>query len=160
NPYQENISGYFDAIITKLIPEGNELVYSTYLGGSGSDYGHDITIDANGNSYITGRTYSTDFPTENPYQGNNSGGHDAFITKLTPEGNELVYSTYLGGSDSDYGHCITIDFNNSAYITGFTESTDFPTENPYQENISGYFDAIITKLIPEGNELVYSTYLG
>ncbi len=92
-----------DGFVTKLTPAGNALVYSTYLGGSGDDVGNGIAVDAAGSAYVTGWTDSTNFPTQSPYQAANRGDIDVFVTKLTPAGNALVYSTYLGGSGSDDG---------------------------------------------------------
>ncbi len=148
--------------MTKLTPAGNALVYSTYLGGSGYDYGYGIAVDAAGSAYVTGMTRSTNFPTQSPYQATYQGGvHDAFVTKLTPAGNALVYSTYLGGSGNDEGYGIAVDGAGSAYVTGYTGSTNFPTQSPYQATYQGgNRDAFVTKLTPAGNALVYSTYLG
>ncbi len=156
NPYQTD-QGDWDAFVTKLSASGNSLVYSTYLGGSGPDYGEGIAIDDDYCAYVTGRAESSDFPTQNPYQG--EGGDDAFVTKLSVSGNSLVYSTYLGGSSSDDGYGIAVDGSGCAYVTGQTFSTDFPTQNPYQTD-QGSYDAFVTKLSTSGNSLVYSTYLG
>ena len=147
-----------DAFVTKLNSSGNGLVYSTYLGGSGYDYGYAITVDASGNAYITGKTYSIDFPTEGEYQ-TNQGTSDAFVTKLNSSGNGLVYSTYLGGSDNDSGGDIAVDVSGNAYINGTTFSADFPAEGEYQP-YQGSSDVFVTKLNSSGNGLVYSTYLG
>ncbi|MFN4320021.1 MAG: SBBP repeat-containing protein, partial [Aquificaceae bacterium] len=98
------------------------LSYSTYLGGSGNDYGIGIAVDSTGSAYVTGYTYSTNFPTQNAYQGD-QGGADVFITKLSPQGNSLIYSTYLGGSDVDVGSGIAVDSSGAAYVTGYTYST-------------------------------------
>ena len=161
NPYQETIAGYADTFITKLSSSGSTLSYSTYLGGSGVDTGEGIAVDSSGNAYVTGYTYSSDFPTQNPYQGTIAGESDAFITKLSSPGNALSYSTYLGGSDLDEGHGIAVDGLGNAYVTGYTRSSDFPTQNPYQGTYGGGdYDAFITKLSSPGNALSYSTYLG
>jgi hypothetical protein len=139
------------------------LIYSTYLGGSGADYGQGIAVDSAGNAYVTGYTYSTDFPTVNPLQAANGGGgnNDAFVCKINPAGSALVYSTYLGGSGFDGGNGIAVDSAGDAYVTGWTGSSDFPTKNPLQRKFGGsYFDAFVAKLDPEGSALVYSTYLG
>jgi len=160
NPYQGTFQGSHDAFVTKLSSSGNSLVYSTYLGGGGSDNGYDIAVDASGMAYITGYTESTDFPTLNPYQVTNQGGRDAFVTKLNSSGNSLVYSTYIGGSGVESGFGIAVDASGMAYITGYTSSTDFPTLNPYQGTYQGFSDAFVTKLSSSGNSLVYSTYLG
>ena len=152
--------GSFDAFATKFSPTGSSISYSTYLGGSKSELGNAIAVDSSGNAYIIGTTESTDFPTNNAYQGTYGGEGDAFITKLSPTGNTLSYSTYLGGSYHDWGSSIAVDSSGSAYITGDTNSTDFPTTNAYQGTYGEDWDAFVTKLSPTGNTLSYSTYLG
>ncbi|MHA2254292.1 MAG: SBBP repeat-containing protein, partial [Candidatus Kariarchaeaceae archaeon] len=157
NAYQGKAGGY-DVFICKLNATGNGLVYSTFLGGGDTDSGVAIAIDDFGNTYITGNTLSTDFPTKNAYQ-TDQPGYDCFITKLSPLGSEIIYSTYLGGSVQDYGNSITVDNVGNAYITGWTTSNDFPTKNSIQlYNASA--DVFVTKLNTTGNGLVYSTYLG
>jgi hypothetical protein len=160
NPFQGTPNGYDDAFVTKFSPAGNTLLYSTYLGGSDFDYGFGIAVDINGSAYVTGYTFSINFPTKDPYQGTIKGSCDIFVTKLSTGGNTLLYSTYLGGSNSEYGHGIAVDSNGSAYVTGDTDSTDFPTKNPYQGTIKGWCDVFVTKLSPTDSCLVYSTYLG
>jgi hypothetical protein len=161
NPYQGTWDGHFeDAFVTKLSSSGETLSYSTYLGGSSWDRGKGIAVDSSGNAYVTGRTSSSDFPTQNPYQGTGAGDYDTFITKLSSSGSTLSYSTYLGGSDEDNGFGIAVDSSGNAYVTGWTESTDFPAKNPYQGTYGGYIDAFITKLSSSGSTLSYSTYLG
>ena len=167
NPFQATSSAGLDAFITKLSPSGSALVYSTHLGGSGADEGYGIAIDASGSAYVTGFTSSTDFPTQNPFQDTCAGNNDAFITKLSPSGGALVYSTCLGGSGNDEGYGIAIDGSGNACVTGSTNSRDFPTKTPYQEALGGdpeenrpESDVFITKLSPSGNALSYSTYLG
>ncbi len=137
------------------------LIYSTYLGGSATDYGASIAVDSAGNAYIIGHTGSTNFPTTNPLQPANAGSNDVFVAKVNPAGSALVYSTYLGGSSDDDGVGIAVDSTGNAYVTGFTASTDFPMMNPLQSNpsVNGY-DAFVAKLDPTGSALVYSTYLG
>ncbi len=160
NPYQGTTNGAGDIFVTKLAPGGDILLYSTYLGGSSDDSGIDIEVDSNGSAYVTGSTQSTNFPTKNPYQGTPNGDNDVFVTKLAPGGNTLLYSTYLGGNIYDCGSDIAVDRNGSAYVTGYTQSTNFPTKNPYQETLNGQNDVFVTKLAPGGNTLLYSTYLG
>jgi len=113
------------------------LSYSTYLGGSRLDNGTGIAVDRAGNAYITGYTYSTNFPTQNPLQAANGGINDVFITKLNQNGDALLYSTYLGGSSNDNGFGIAVDRAGNAYITGRTGSTNFPTQNPLQAAYGG-----------------------
>jgi len=166
NPFQPYPGGSSDAFVTKLSSSGNSLIYSTYLGGGGSDAGSGIAVDGSGYAYVTGRTESIDFPTLNPYQATYQGrgyyyGGDAFVTKLSSSGNSLIYSTYLGSESSDVGTGIAVDDSGNAYVTGLTQSSDFPTRNPYQATFQGgYGDAFVTKLSSSGNSLFYSTYLG
>ena len=102
-------------------------------------------MDGSGSAYVTGSTISTDFPTQNPVQ-MDQADQDAFVTKLSPSGNSLLYSTYLGGNGSnDAGFSIAVDGSGSAYVTGLTDSTDFPTQNPLQTDQPD-FDAFVTKL--------------
>jgi RHS repeat-associated protein len=136
------------------------LVYSTYLGGSGSDGGAGIAVDSAGNAYVTGSTSSTNFPTSNPFQAASGNGSDVFVAKLNAAGSALVYSTYLGGSGDDSGRAISIDSSGNAYLTGVTLSTDFPTHGAYQGTRgSGFPCAFVTKVSASGSALLYSTYL-
>lgn len=159
------VLGYYDpAYPLTLDPT---LTYSTYLGGSGYDYGYDIALDADGNAYVTGYTNSVDFPTENPAQpdfGGGMGAGDVFVVKLNPTGSTLVYATYLGGRGNDRGLSIALDADGNAYVTGDTTSIDFPTQNPVQPVSGGggpfEGDAFIAKLDSTGSVLVYATYLG
>jgi len=161
NPFQNALGGEVDAFLTKLNAAGNGLVYSTYLGGFGSDKGALISADGSGSCYVTGWTQSTDFPiTADPYQGSLRGNTDAFVTKFNAAGNGLVYATYLGGSASDEGFGIAVDSSGHCYVTGWTGSTDFPTQNPFQASLGGNADAFVTKFNAAGNGLVYATYLG
>jgi hypothetical protein len=153
-------SGLPDAFVTKLNAAGSALLYSTFLGGSGFDNGHGIAVDSSGNVYVTGQTVSTDFPTVNPIQAANAGAGDAFVTKLNAAGSALVYSTFLGGSNTEIPLGIAVDSSGNAYVTGQTLSTDFPTMNPFQAANAGGSDAFVTKLNAAGSVLVYSTYLG
>jgi hypothetical protein len=169
NPIQASIGGTDDAFVTKLNPSGTALLYSTFLGGKNGwnvleydmDYGTGIAVDDSGSAYVVGSTWCIDFPTVNPIQGSNAGSRDLFIVKLNPAGTALVYSTYLGGSNDDNSNAIAVDSTGSAYITGFTNSTDFPTSNATQGIYGGgSWDAFVTKVNPPGSALVYSTYLG
>ena len=156
----QTYQGGNDAFVTKLNSFGNALTYSTYLGGSAHERGYGITLDNSGNTYITGFTESTDFPTEGAYQTSYQGGYqDVFVTKLNSSGNTLIYSTFLGGSDTETGEDIAVDSLGNAYITGRTSSNNFPIEGAYQ-TYQGGNDAFVTKLNSFGNALTYSTYLG
>lgn len=144
------------------------LSYSTYLGGTvnngNEEQGFGIAVDDSGCAYITGRAESSVFPTAGSLQAYGGGTADAFVTKLNAAGDTLVYSTFLGGSGNDEGHSIAVDSSGSAYVTGPTNSRNYPTANAFQPTpgggISSVGDAFVTKLTPEGNALVYSTYLG
>lgn len=252
----------FDAFVTKIDPSGTNLVYSTYLGGTSEDRGWDIAVDAEGNAYVTGQTYSLDFPTTDgafqtapfghaspavgdgfvskldatgaalvystylgdadvetpegsvgtvtgldacwgitideqgnayiaghtlspmfpttagafdtqfgpePVEGQTGGGisaADAFVCQLNPAGSDLVFSTFLGGALNDYGHAVALDAQGNVYVTGMTESSDFPTTAgafqtaPFIGSLPVLGDGFVTKLNPTGSDLVYSTYLG
>ena len=137
------------------------LQYSTYLGGSADDIGYSVAVDAQGNSYIAGRTLSTNFPTSNPYRSTNSGGRDIVITKLNPTGTGVVYSTYIGGGGDDGGYAIALNSSAEAYVTGFTKSTNFPLVNALQPFYGGGIsDAFLVRLNSTGNSIIYSTYAG
>ncbi len=161
NPLQAANGGGDDAFVSKLNSTGSALLYSTYLGGSGGDFGLGIAVDAAGSAYVTGRTDSSNFPTASPLQAANGGGDDAFVSKLDTAGSALLYSTYLGGSGGDFGHGIVVDAAGSAYVTGRTDSPNFPTASPLQAvNGGGPADAFVSKLDAAGSALLYSTYLG
>jgi hypothetical protein len=137
------------------------IAYSTYLGGTGSEQGSAIAVDASGSAYVTGYTASTDFPLQGALQGAKAGGRDVFISKFSPGGNTLIYSTYLGGGSDDVGLGIAIDAAGNPYVTGYTQSTNFPTTpGALRTSNAGLEDAFVTKLNATGDALVYSTYLG
>jgi hypothetical protein len=159
NARQENLQGSNDAFVTKLNTNGN-IVYSTYLGGSGSDGGTGIAVDSLGNAYITGFARSDDFPLALPLQSSFHGVTDGFVTKLSPDGSTLIYSTFIGGSAFDEGRDIAVDNTDQVYVIGDTESSDFPTLSPLQSSNTGNQDAFILKLNANGNALIFSTYLG
>ncbi|MDE5089054.1 MAG: SBBP repeat-containing protein, partial [Trichodesmium sp. St16_bin2-tuft] len=159
-------------------PDGT-LTYATYIGGNGEDFGTDIAVDPiTGDIYVTGNTNSVDFPTVNALQNTYGGGDlsgDAFIVKLSNDGSNILYSTYLGGQDNDFSSAIAVDNNRNIYITGYTGATlrfpmqpipgfgDFPTtENALQQTLVSEFDqdAFVSKISTDGNQLIYSTLLG
>ncbi len=160
SPNQKANAGVSDVFVTKINAKGNGFVYSTYIGGSGNDYGRDIAVDAEGNAYITGETESANFSLKSPVQGANAGIYDAFVTKINAKGDAFVYSTYVGGSNSDFGTAVAVDAGGNAYITGVTESVDLPLKSPIQKVKGGYTNAFVTKINSDGTSLVYSTYLG
>jgi hypothetical protein len=151
-----------EAFVAELNASGSALVYSTYLGGSNYNAGFGIAVDSSGNAYVAGTTTSIDFPTADPFQATLHGSSNAFVTKLNASGSGLIYSTYLGGSSLDQGTAISVDSSGSAYVTGYTASSDFPTVNPLQPTIGaqGHACGYVAKLNPSGSALVYSTYLG
>ncbi|MFH0967490.1 MAG: SBBP repeat-containing protein, partial [Methanobacteriota archaeon] len=121
-----------DAFVIKINPDGTDLVYITYIGGSGTDEGTGLVIDNEGYTYVTGGTNSPDFPVKNAFRDTNSGGYDAWITKLDPNGKDVIFSTYLGGTDDDFGYAIAIDSTKNVFITGQTKSWNYPVVNRYQ----------------------------
>jgi hypothetical protein len=169
SPLQAGLKGVCDGFVAELSAAGSSLVYSTYLGGSGtnasgtnlSDEGTGIAVDSSGAAYVTGGTWSTDFPTVNPIQGY-GGDEDAFLCKISANGSALVYSTYLGGSGQDGGSGIAVDSSGNAYVIGSTLSSDFPAVNAFQpaNHTPMYGTAFVAKLNSAGSALVYSTYLG
>jgi len=161
---QSASAGAPDVLVTEFNTDGSALIYSTYLGGSGSDSGAAIAVDSTGAAYLTGNTNSTNFPTTTGVkQPSPGGGFDAFATKLAPGGASLVYSTYLGGKQDDYGYAITVDSKGDAFIAGSTASgNDFPlTKNALQPTFGGgTTDAFFTEYNPTATVGGYSTYLG
>ena len=148
-----------DAFVSKLSASGSTLLYSTYLGGSSLDVANGLAVDTSGAIYLAGQTDSTDFPTASPIQGN-SLNSDAFLTKIDSSGAALAYSTYLGGASVDYANDVVVDGTGAAFVAGYTQSTDFPTQSAFQASIAGAADAFLCKVNTGGSALVYSTYLG
>jgi uncharacterized protein (TIGR03437 family) len=173
NPYQSTLKGTANAFVAKIAPNTGTLVYSTYLGGRGSDAGNGIVVDPSGAAFITGGTSSSNFPvfpSPGAYQATYSGsgssgssGSNAFVTRLAGSGSSLLYSTYLGGSGGDIANAIAIDSTGNAYITGTTTSTNFPISNAFQDTnqaSSGIANAFVAGLNASGTGLLFSSYLG
>jgi hypothetical protein len=163
--YQTTRAGGYDSFIFKLNASGSALAYATYLGGTNYECnsgGCDIVVDDTGAAYVTGHTYSDDFPTTTGVvQPVAPTALNAFVTKVNPAGSDLIYSTYLGGNNEEYGFSIQVDSTNNAYVTGYTWSSDFPsTAGAFDEFFNGTTDAYVTKLNAEGSAFVYSTFLG
>jgi len=159
SPEQNFNAGGNDAFVAKLNPSGNGLIYSTYLGGRGDDRAYGIAVDASGSAYLTGSTASSNFPVVNALQSTLAGAKNAFVAKLSPAGNSLVYSTFLGGSASDTGNGIALDSSKNAYVVGDTTSLNFPASGLQKTN-GGSQDAFVAKVSANGGTLVYSSYLG
>jgi hypothetical protein len=155
---QRQLIGSRNAFVTKLSAVGLP-VFSTYLGGHGADSGNAIQVDQSAGVYIAGQTTSTDFPIVNAKQPRFGGIEDAFVAKLASSGTALTYSTYLGGSGSDQAFGLAV-MNGEAYVTGATDSLNFPTTNAFRNSNQGGQDAFVAKLDSAGTVLIYSTYLG
>ena len=170
NAFQSNFGGVEDAFAAKINAAGSALVYSTFLGGDRTEEANAIAVDAFGNAYITGYTFSIDYPiTANALQRLYGGNVDAFVTKLNATGSALLYSTFLGGngaentglvSDNLPVGSIVVDNLGYAYVTGKTESENFPVVRAVQSSLRGDSDAFVAKIDPAGTELIHSTYLG
>jgi hypothetical protein len=152
--------GLGDAFLTKVTPAGT-IGFSTFLGGAGNDQAFDVAIDSEGSIILTGFTSSQNFPTANPIFGNFRGGtEDIFVTKFNSSGTSLVFSTYWGGVGSDNGVRLAVDSSNNIYVTGVTQSVDFPIKNPAQILHAGVFDAFLIKFHPDGKDVDFSTFIG
>ena len=169
NALQKVLKGQQNAFVTHLTRTGSELVFSTYLGGSGYDEANNVAIDRNHDIYIGGQTGSVDFPvTAGAYQMvcDGPGGlpgscdYDGFAAKIASNGSKLIYSTFLGGKSFDGVNGIAVDSKGAAYLTGQTGSPDYPVVKAYQSALKGQANAFVTKLDPTGSKLEFSSYLG
>lgn len=158
NSIQNNINGLDDVFVVKLSPSG-DIIYSTIVGGSDVDLARGFALDKKGSIYVTGRTKSKDFPTKNPYDDSHNGTWDAFVFKISPEEDKLIFSSFIGGSEDEWGYGISVDNNESIYLSGNTTSSDFPLKNAFDPTFEKE-EVYIMKLDPSGNTLNYSTYLG
>lgn len=159
--FDTTANGDFDVSVTKLNPSGSSLVYSTYLGGQGSDSGGGLAVDGGGNAYVSGGTGSLNFPTTPGAFDTSPDGNDAFLTKLDPAGSTAVYSTVLGGTSSDGASAVSVDSVGNAWLTGTTSSSDFPvTPTAADASFNGSADVFISELSGAGSTILYSTYLG
>jgi hypothetical protein len=168
---QEPIGSWYgimgvEGFVTKFSSDGSTLIFSTFLGGSGSENDISLVLDDLNNIYIAGETLSTDFPiTPNAYQTTNQGGQDVFVVKLSADGSQMLYSTYLGGSGDEgipiIDSCIALDSSNAVVVTAATNSEYFPTTpNAYNRTYGGNYDIFVSKLLVDGSDLAYSTYIG
>ena len=162
--YDTSHNGGWDAFVVKLDPGGTGLAYATFLGGSSADVGYDIAVDDSGHAYVTGYTESSGFPAAGGpgYDTSHNGYRDAFVVKLSPAGTGLAYATFLGGSKDDWGWGIAVDGSGDAYVTGWTDSSNFPAASGpgYDTSHNGDYDAFVVKLNASGTGLAYATFLG
>jgi hypothetical protein len=158
-----NYSGAVDWFVAKFSSDGSQLLYSTYIGGTFDDFARDMEVDVDGNVYVTGSATSANFPiTPNAYDNINTGG-DAALIKLSPSGQQLLYSTFLGGSLHERAYGVDADDVGNAVITGETSSENFPIRNAFQDLNFGNMDMFVTKIDTEASgdaSLIFSTYLG
>lgn len=154
-------SGIADVFVSKLTPTGSSLLWSTFLGGTGYDFGSALTVDALDNPVVTGQA-SSGFPTTpGAYDGSLGGSSDAFVAKLSASGSALLWSTLLGGNELDSGRALALDGSGNVALTGITFSSGFPTTpGAYDRTYNGYYDAFVAKLSVDGSSLSWSTFLG
>jgi len=154
-----------DAFVMKLDPSGTKIVYCTYLGGSGPDWGNGIAVDSTGRAYVAGTTASFDFPVANALQPHIAGMEDGFVSVLDASGSQLAWSTYLGGGNDDGASAIALDPAGNVHLAGWTYSTNFPLRQASQTRFAGNggnfsSNSFATKLKGDGSSLIFSTYLG
>ena len=158
--FQPEYGKGIDTFVVKLgNPEPN-LIFSTFLGGSNTEIAGDLKVDDKGQAYVIGTTFSEDFPTELPLQALFGGQSDIFLTKFQATGLGLIYSTYLGGEGREVGRGLAINRREDVYLTGDSESDDYPLERPAQDRVAGRFDVVVTRLDPDGRTIRYSTFMG
>lgn len=160
NGYDESHNGLKDCFITKVNSTGTGVIYSTYVGGSGIDALASMSVDDDGIAYATGYTSSSNFPLQNAYSDSLNGFMDCFVFKLSQNGQSILFSSYIGGSDVDYGVGVVYDSSGAAYITGYTESNDFPLVSAFDTSFSGLTESFVSKFNTTTNALEYSSYLG
>jgi hypothetical protein len=163
NAFQSTYQGGAnDGFIVKIGPTGKSLVFSSYLGGGGHDAATGVAVDGQGAVYIVGETLSADFPLAKPYQKKPASLRytDAFVTKLSPAGDSLAFSTFLGGSHTDVAQAVAVDASGAVYVLGGTLSANFPLASALQPTWKGSDDFFVTKFDPDGQSLGYSTFLG
>lgn len=160
--YQGSFAGQIDAYVAKMSPDGDNLLWSTYLGGSNWDLAHALDIDSDGNLYVGGYTASSDFPiTQTAAQTIMRGYSDGFVACLSPDGSTLQYATYLGGTDRDYLYDLVSDSTGNVIVCGYTFSYNFPiTSGAYDGSYNGFGDGYVACISPDGNQILFSSYIG
>jgi len=155
-------NGYADIFLIKLSNNGSKLLYSTFIGGRGDDDCRDMTIDSSNVIYLTGETLSDDFPyTPNAFCTTHEGAHDIFLVQFSPFESKLMYSSYYGGTNTEYANSIEIDESRNIYIGGKTDSSDFPTtDGAFSRSLNGLEDAFFLKFSPDFSDLIIASYFG
>ncbi len=154
------LEGDADVYIRKISPDGSAFLFNADIGGSDDDIGNGIAVDPTGSVYVGGYSASVDFPLQSAFQDGNAGDNNAILLRLDPTGTMLIFSTYIGGSGDDYGNAIAIDTQGAVYLTGGTDSPDFPTSTgAYQTQLKGNSDCFIVKFDSQGNG-IFSTFIG
>ena len=164
-PFQSTLKGATNAFVLELNSTGSTLMYSTFLGGTGTDVASGLALDTSGNAYVVGSTNSTDFPLKNQIVSETTGG---FVTALSSNGSTLIYSTYLGKGPKDFASAVAVDASGNAYVTGGTQSPNFTTTTGVIQPTCGtdtncngaFYDAFVCKILPTGGRFLYSTFLG
>ncbi len=162
NAYQMDPDGAggYNAFVTKLAATGDALVFSTYLGGEGNDYGWTVDVQDDGTVYVAGHTGSADFPLVNALYNTHGGSSDVFVSRLTSDGSDLLFSSFFGGDQDDWAYALTMDPDGNVLVSGRTYSGDFPTKHALDSVLDGASDMFLFKAAPEFDSVIYSTFLG
>ena len=160
NAFQSVYGSGVDAFVAKVSNTGETLVYATFLGGANIDLGGDVEVDEEGHAYVVGTTSSGDFPTTNSLQPQLGGGSDIFVAKFQPDGLDVVYSTFLGGERQEVGRRLALNRFDQVFVTGSSDSNDFPLKGPIQDSLGGRSDIVVSRFSSGGTSLLFSTFIG